>query len=252
MILSDNGISLDYVFTRPEGVKKGPAAVLLHGFTGYKDEPHLLAVEKAFLSCGLSVLRADLFGHGRSGGEFKNHTLFKWAENALTLIDFALSQDFVTEVYLCGHSQGGLTAMMAAAMKADRISGLIALSPAAMIPEGARQGELLGEHFDPHHVPDVVPAWGERVLSGNYIRVAQTIRVEEYIDAFPGPVLLVHGGDDGAVPPRVSEKAAKRYRRAELRIIPGDGHCYEHHLDQCAEAVREWTARQIRAGKECI
>ncbi len=245
MIIQDDGIQLDCVWTRPEGKQKGPAAVMLHGFTGYKDEPHLLAVEQAFLSCGVSVLRADLFGHGKSGGEFRNHTLYKWAENAMTLIDHARAQDIVTEVYLCGHSQGGLTAIMAAGMKADQIRGLITLSAAAMIPEGARRGELLGEHFDPGHVPDTVPAWGNRELSGNYVRVAQSIRVEDFIDRYQGPVLMVHGGDDGAVLPRVSEEAAKRYQNADLCIIPGDGHCYEHHLDQCAAAVRKWMEGQL-------
>ncbi len=250
MIIMDDGIALDCALTRPAGREACPAVVLLHGFTGYKDEPHLLAAEKVFLETGLAVLRADLYGHGKSGGEFRNHTLYKWVNNALTLIDYARGLDFVTDVYLCGHSQGGLTAMLAAAMKADQIRGLMALSPAAMIPEGARRGELLGAPFDPEHVPEVLPAWGDRELSGNYVRVAQSIRVEDAVDRYGGPVLLLHGGADGAVPPRVSEEAAKRYRQAELRIIPGDGHCYENHLDQAMEALRGWIEGQVRGGGE--
>ncbi len=246
MTIMDDGIRLDCVLTRPEGMEKGPAVLLIHGFTGNKDETHILAAEQVFLESGMTVLRADMYGHGRSGGEFKNHTLYKWLGNTLTLIDYLRSLDFVTDLYLCGHSQGGLTVMLAAAMKADAVRGLMALSPAAMIPEGARKGELLGQVFPPDHVPDVLQTWGERELSGNYIRVAQTIHVEDAIDRYEGPVLLLHGSADGAVLPSVSEKAAQRYKNADLRMIPGDGHCYEVHLDQAMAELRDWITGQLR------
>ncbi len=246
MIIMDDGIALDCVLTRPEGAARCPAVLLLHGFTGHKDEPHLLAMERVFLEAGVAVLRADLYGHGRSGGQFRDHHLYKWLSNTMTLLDDLRHRDFVTEIYLCGHSQGGLTAMLAAAMERDRISGLIALSPAAMIPEGARRGELLGQHFDPERIPECLPAWGERTLGGNYIRVAQTIRVEDAVDRYRGPVLLVHGACDGAVPVQVSIDAAERYHNAELKIIPEDGHCYENHLELAAAAVREWMTKRLR------
>jgi len=245
MKIQDDGILLDCELDMPEG-HSGPCpiVVLIHGFTGYKEEPHILAAARAFNEAGLAVLRADMYGHGKSGGTFKQHTLYKWLTNALTLIDYARSLDFVTDLYLCGHSQGGLTVMLAAAMKHDVVKGLIPMSPAAMIPETARNGELLGTHFDPDHVPDEIPAWDKGPLSGNYVRVAQTIRVEDAIDRYRGPVLLVHGDADGAVPPEVSIDAARRYAQAELVLIPGDGHCYEVHLDQAIAAVKDWIIRQ--------
>ena len=245
MTIWDDGIQLDAEITMPAEKKdKYPMVVLIHGFTGYKDEPHILALARAFNETGLAVLRADMYGHGKSGGTFANHNLFKWLNNALTLIDYARGLDYVSDIYLCGHSQGGLTVMLAAAMKHDVIKGLIPMSPAAMIPEGARNGELLGSTFDPEHVPDYIPDWNEHKLSGNYIRVAQTINVEAAIDRYEGPVLLVHGSDDGAVPLQVSLDAAERYKNAQLKIIPEDGHCYEKHLDQAVAAVKEWIINQ--------
>ncbi|MBQ6255858.1 MAG: feruloyl esterase, partial [Clostridia bacterium] len=87
-------------------------------------------------------------------------------------------------------------------------------------------------------------------LGGNYIRVAQSIRVEEYIPRYEGSVLLVHGDADGAVPVQCSIDAAKQYKNAELAIIAGDGHCYENHLDQAVKAVRGWMEKQIREEKK--
>jgi len=245
MVIMDDGIALQAELTLPER-REGriPVMVLIHGFTGYKEERHILAVEQAALGEGYAVLRADMYGHGQSGGEFRKHTLFKWMTNALTLTDYARGLDFAGDIILCGHSQGGLTAMLAAGMKHDQVSGLIALSPAWMIPEYARKGILLGESFDPEHIPDEMNAWGGRTLDGNYARVAQQIRVEEYIDRYDGPVLVVHGDQDEAVPVEYGIRAAERYRESRLKLIEGDDHCYGAHLDQVTDAVGEWLAER--------
>ena len=243
--IMDDGIELQAELDMPENPEeKLPVMVLLHGFTGYKEEWHILQVSKALTEAGFAVLRADLYGHGHSGGEFRKHTLFKWMTNAMTLIDYARGLEFASGVWLCGHSQGGLTAMLAAGLKRDQVKGLIALSPACMIPEIAREGSLLGLDFDPENIPEVLPAWNNNVLEGNYVRVAQAIRVEEYIDRYEGPVLVIHGDNDGAVPVEYGIRAAKRYRNSELVIIPGDDHCYALHLDQVMKAVKDWALKQ--------
>ena len=227
------------------GGEKCPIVVLVHGFTGYKEETHIRAATKTFNQLGMAVLRADMYGHGQSDGTFENHTLYKWLTNILTLIEYARGLEFTTDLYLCGHSQGGLAVILAAGMTPDLVKGLIPMSPAIMIPEGARKGNLLGQDFDPDHVPDTLISWGDRKLKGNYIRVAQTIYPELAMDRYKGPVLLIHGDDDGAVPIQCSIDAAKRYANAELKVIPGDDHCYSRHLDQVTEAIREWMSRRL-------
>jgi len=247
MYIMDDGIRLSAKLEMPEKQsKKMPVVVIIHGFTGHKDEPHLLAVNKALLEAGCVTLRADMYGHGESGGAFHDHNLFKWMNNAMTLVDYARALPFAGNIYLLGHSQGGLTAILTAAMERDVIKGLMALSPALMIPEIARQGSLLGYPYDPEHLPAEIPAWNGKTLGSNYIRVAQTIHVEEAIDRYKGPVLLVHGDNDGAVPVQCSIDAAARYLNAQLCIIKGDDHCYGVHLDQVAAAVQKWIKARIR------
>ena len=248
MYIQDDGIRLNAKLDRPAGVEKCPLVIVIHGFTGHMEERHILAMAQMMNEIGFATLRVDMYGHGHSDGEFRKHTLYKWLTNALTVIDYARKLDFITGLYLCGHSQGGLTVMLTAAMTGDLIKGIIPLSPACMIPEGARQGMLLGQPFDPVHVPDALTSWDGRVLDGNYVRVAQTIRVEEAIDRYAGPVLLVHGDADEAVPVEFGRQAAARYRHCTFVPIPGDTHCYDHHLDQAVSAVREWLIRQERNG----
>ena len=249
MYIQDDGIRLNAALEMPEGWQPGqkcPLVVVIHGFTGHIEEPHILAVSRAMNAVGFATLRADMYGHGHSDGEFKKHTLYKWLTNALTVIDYARGLDFATSLFLCGHSQGGLLVMLAAAMKRDVVRGLIALSPACMIPEIARQGELLGERFDPDHIPEVLHGWNGLELDGNYARVAQTIRVEEAIDRYPGPVLVVHGDEDEAVPVAYGVRGAQAYANGKLALIPGDDHCYNRHLDQVTAAVQEWLRPFVR------
>ena len=70
--------------------------------------------------------------------------------------------------------------------------------------------------------------------------MAQTIHVEDAIDRFTGPVLIVHGDEDETVPVEYGIRAAERYRDCKLVLIPGDTHCYDFHLDLVVDAVKEW------------
>ena len=246
MFIIDDGIRLNAKLIRPAGLGPSPLVIIIHGFTGHIEERHIVAVSDMLNSIGCATLRVDMYGHGKSDGAFENHTLFKWMTNAMTIIDFAGKLDFVTDIYLCGHSQGGLMVMLAAALKRDVIKGVIPMSPASMIPEGARKGTLLGQHFDPDRIPDIIFRTEDgKKLGGNYARAAQTIHVEEAIDRYDGPVLIVHGDADEAVPVEVGIEAAKRYKNCKLVLIPGDTHCYDNHLDQAVDAVKQWMLERI-------
>ncbi len=244
MIIRDDGIALRADLERPEGAEECPLAIVLHGFTSSRDRPHTILAAQAMREAGFATLRMDLYGHGESGGEFRKHTLWKWVSNVMAAISWARGLDFITEIVLSGHSQGGLAAALAAAMAPDHVRGLILRAPAFQIPQGARDGCLLTEHFDPMRIPDAIPMIKGLTLDGEYIRVAQTVHVEEAQERFKGPVLILHGDEDDLVPVEESEKAAARYARCELKILHGE----THHFDRYPEEM----ARQIRAFCEQI
>ncbi len=248
MYILDDGIRLNAQLDMPEHFEgKCPLVIVIHGFTGHMEERHITAVSAMFNEIGCATLRVDMYGHGHSDGRFRDHTLYKWLTNAMTVIDYGRSLPFVTGIYLCGHSQGGLTVILAAAMKRDVVKGLMPMSPGTCIPEGARQGRMLGMTFDPDRVPEEIVYKAGAALDGNYVRVAQTIHVEEAIARYKGPVCLVHGSGDAAIPVECSMEAQKAYAHAELTVIPGDTHCYDHHLDMVVEALRGWMLRQLDA-----
>ena len=242
--IDSDGIKLHAKLDKAEGVDKGPLCILIHGFTGHMEEDHIIAAQKAMNAAGVAVLRVEMYGHGGSDGEFKNHTLYKWVTNALSVVEYARSLDFVTDLYLSGHSQGGLLTMLIGGMCPDVFKAILPLSPAWMIPQGAREGNLLGISFDPKNIPDSLSN-GDLVLSGNYVRVAQTIYPEDEIKRFDGPVFIVHGDADDVVPFTYAEKALELYKNAKLVPIHGDDHCFTKHLDQMADAITAYFKENI-------
>lgn len=237
--IPDDGIRLSAVLERPDGQPR-PLVIVLHGFTSAKNRPHTLTACEAMREAGFSTLRMDLYGHGDSDGEFCNHTLAKWISNTMATIDWARRQDFVTGVWLSGHSQGGLTAALAAGMEPDHVRGLILRAPAFMIPRCAREGNLLGFAFDPLHVPDEIRVIKDLALNGNYIRVAQTVYAEEAARRFPGRVLILHGEEDDVVPPSESAEVAGLYRHCRLEMIPDETHHFDRHPERMREIIRDW------------
>jgi hypothetical protein len=71
--------------------------------------------------------------------------------------------------------------------------------------------------------------------------------VEDAIERYAGPVLIVHGEEDKDVPVHYAAEAARLYNDAKLVLIPGDTHCYDRHLDMVTDAVKAWMAGRNRA-----
>ncbi|MBR2578332.1 MAG: prolyl oligopeptidase family serine peptidase, partial [Erysipelotrichaceae bacterium] len=162
--------------------------------------------------------------------------------NVMSVMRFVRSLDFVTEMYVAGHSQGGLTALLAAGMYPDVFSAALLLSPASMVPGLAREGSLFKVSFDPCAIPDELYVSDTEKVTGDYVRAAQLIDIEDAVKRYKKPVLIVHGDEDEAIPYTYSEKLADMYSNAKLVIINGDDHCYNSHLEEVTGAIRDFLS----------
>ena len=60
MYITDDGIRLNATINMPAGnPEKCPLAIIIHGFTGHSEEPHLLAISDMLNGIGLATLRVD-------------------------------------------------------------------------------------------------------------------------------------------------------------------------------------------------
>lgn len=231
------------------GAARLPLVIVVHGLTGHMEERHIVAVTQAALRAGAAALRVELYGHGKTDGDFLNHNLLEWVGELLYIIDYARSLPFAGSLYLTGHSQGGLAVMLAAALKEDQLRAIIPLSPAIMIRDACRKGEVFAEKFDPEFIPDRVKITEGKYVTGNYVRTGRVLPVEQAIDGFRKPVLIIHGTEDETVPYGYAEDAVRRYCNARLVPVPGDDHCYDRHLEVVTDAVTAFL-REMEAGAQ--
>ena len=239
LTLPHRGVGIHVKLDLPEGAEGGPLALVIHGLTGHMEERHILAACGAFHRRGIGTLRADMYGHGASEGDFSEHNLFIWLDQVMALTDYA--QGLSKRLYISGHSQGGLAALLSAGMRPDAYEKAVLLAPALNILDGARKGDLLGRPFDPQRIPNQLP-FDHRPLSGTYLRCAQLLDGAWAIDHYSRPVLLVHGSGDDTVPLACSEWAAARYQHAALTVLPDDTHCFDLHLTDMAAAIEGFLA----------
>lgn len=220
--------------------EKKPLVILVPGLTGHMEEEHILGIKDVINEVGFFVLRVELYGHGKTDGAFKNHNLYEWVSELYYIVDYAKQLDYVSDVYLAGHSQGGLATILVAGLKRKQLKAILPLSPALNIPVDCRKGDFFGTLFDPLNVPDEICFWEENYVSGNYVRIAQMLPVEQAIAQYDGPVLLIHGTNDSAVPYFYSLDADRKYKDANLVLIDGAEHCYENHLEFAKKAVKDF------------
>lgn len=224
---------------------KMPILVLIHGLTGHMDEAHLVGLKDAANEVGMACLRVDMYGHGKSDGELCNHNLMEWVCEIVYVIDYASKLDFVTDIYLSGHSQGGLAVILAAPIVSDKIKALIPLSPAINIVYEAKSSNFFGIKYDANNIPDRIRFWDKFEIKGDYFRVARNINLDEAIAAYNGPVFVVHGTSDESVKVKNGIEAAEKYKNATLKLIEGDSHCYDYHLDEVKQVVKDFLCSML-------
>lgn len=245
LFINCDGINVHAKIDFPENqAEKMPVLVLIPGFTGHIEEEHIIGVSKAANNAGYVCLRAELYGHGKSGGDFYDHTIYLWLQESIRVINYAASLPYTDKIILAGHSQGGLLSVLAAGVMGDKLTALIPLSPAMNIPDESTKGCVLGINFDNNNLPEYIESDSWK-LSANYIRVARMLPVDNAVSSFNKPVLIIHGTEDEAVPYNYGVELSKKYSNATLVSIDNDNHCYNYHLDAVESSVTDFLKKFI-------
>jgi dipeptidyl aminopeptidase/acylaminoacyl peptidase len=220
----------------PERRGRFPAALLLHGFTGTKVEPHRMFVKisRALAEHGIASLRFDFRGSGDSAGEFEAMTIRSEVADALEAIKFLARHKQINSRRLAviGMSMGGAVGAHVVAREKHRVKSLVLIAPVA---EGA--GIL-----DELSTPEAVNSLAETGITDHQGNLVGMTFIRQFADMKPlrevvkgqYPVLIVHGARDETVPAHhadLYERALQTHKRVVKKvIIPGADHTFNRHV----------------------
>ena len=155
---------------------RGPAVVLLHGFTGSAQTwaPHLEALE------AFTTLRIDFLGHGRSDapGDVQRYRMEACIDDVLSLLDRLDIQRFA----VAGYSMGGRVAMRIALRAPGRVWALVLESASPGIAGAAKrrarvaQDAMLAQRIRNEGVAAFVDHWQSIPLFSSQSRLPEKTR----------------------------------------------------------------------------
>ncbi|MEM8697210.1 MAG: alpha/beta hydrolase [Pseudomonadota bacterium] len=226
---------------------EGEPLLLLHGFTGVGADWEVIFDGK---DIGYERLMPDLPGHGRS----PCFDEFSFRDSAEQILSDLLEMGHV-HVPAIGMSGGGQVLLHMATMDTQRIGKTVLVSAAPYFPATARKLMALS---GPENQTE--EAWAAMRLKhpggDDQIRALfQASRAFE--DSFDDvnftppllgrirhPTLIVHGDRDPLYPPAMAYALYDAIPKANLWILPGEGHCpvFEDH----AEAFRKTAVSFLR------
>jgi dipeptidyl aminopeptidase/acylaminoacyl peptidase len=220
----------------PEGNGRFPAALLLHGFTGTRVEPHRMFVKisRALAEHGIASLRFDFRGSGDSAGDFEDMTIRSEITDTLEAIRFLARHKRINSrrLALIGMSMGGAVAAHVIAREKNRVKSLVLLAPVA-------EGEGI---LDQLSTPDAVSSLAETGITDHdgdqvgvaFIRQFAEMKPLREVVKCQCPVLLIHGSNDQTVPVSQTEqyeRALQAHKRVVKKVvIAGADHTFNKHI----------------------
>lgn len=165
--------------------------------------------------------------------------------DAAKILDYVRRLDFVTDIYIVGHSLGALVGGMIAGYYREYIKKLVMLAPAATMKDDAQNGSCFGIRYDTYNLPEHITITNlehEKFNLGNlYFRIAKTLPIYETTSMFEGETLIIHGTNDEAVGVVGAKRYAECMNNVTLDLIDGENHgLCAFSFDETVEKVAEF------------
>lgn len=201
----------------PDGVARPPVILLLHGFTGSRNEMEIPSVKEGIFhraarmwaDRGIASLRIDFRGNGDSQGAFADMTLGGQVKDALAALDYlGASRDVDgTRMALVGWSMGGTVGAAVAGRAGDRLTSVSLWAPATNLPATIAflvTPEVVRKAMEGGNVPvtAVMPWGGEITLKTGFFDSLYAIDPVAEITRYKGPLLVAVGTKDVVVFPQ--------------------------------------------------
>lgn len=221
-----------------QGAEKAPALLLLHslGVDFGMWDPQMSGFLQRY-----RVIRYDVRGHGRSAVGAADCSIESLAQDALTVLDAAQ----IETAHWCGLSLGGMTAMWAAAHRAERVARLVLCNTSAHLPPTSlwqTRMELVRREGMRAVAPAVIERWFTAEFRSS--KPETVARIEGMLEATPPegyaaacgaiaemnqlndirriavPTLVICGASDPATPLPHSEALCDAIAQSRLLVLP--------------------------------
>ena len=245
--LQSQGQDLVATLQLPEG-KPAPVVLLLHGFTGTRDELVIPSTNEGVFARtantladnGYASLRVDFRGSGDSIADFtyESTTFEGQISDALAAIDYLEQLDSVDgdDLYVIGWSQGGVIA----AATAGRSGKPDALALWQAVGDlDASYGGMLGEETlaagkaaASDHTLVSTLSWGPEVsLNGAFFHGIEDMDPMAEIAAYKGPLFVTQGTADTTVLPASADAFIDAHEGTEQLWTADMGHLFNIYND---------------------
>lgn len=241
-------------------------AVIVHGLCEHQGRYDYLA--ETFHQNGIGTYRFDHRGHGRSEGERAHYDDFnELLDDVNVIVDRAIKENPNLPIFLLGHSMGGFgAALYGAKYTKKRLSGVVLSGALTSDVRGLITGVQKG--MEPHaklpnelgagvcSVKEVVDWYGKDPYNGKTFTAGLCYALSEGVrwfskaaDAFPYPVLLLHGEKDGIVSMEDTTRLFARLKVKDRQMKIYGGLFHEIFNEYCRDEVIgdavQWILRRI-------
>lgn len=213
----------------------GPAIVFLPGYMSDMAGGKATALFDWAASEGRACLLLDYAGCGLSGGLFSDQTLLDWRGDVLDLIDAKVEGPVV----IVGSSMGGWLMLLAAlALTArdgpGRVAGLVGIAAAPDFTEWGFTPEEKAIILAAGELREATPYSDQPyVTTRAFWQSGEANRLLGSTIALTCPVRLLHGQEDGDVPPGISLRLAAALAGDDVQVtlVKGGDHRLSRESD---------------------
>ncbi|MDT1064569.1 alpha/beta hydrolase [Paracoccus sp. CPCC 101403] len=205
------------ILNRPDGIENPPIVLMLHGFTGSKNEFTVAGTETGLFTlmaeelakAGIASLRIDFAGSGESSGTWEQTTFSGQIADAVDAFDYLQIMPGVDahRIGILGYSQGGLVgAHLAAARPETRAAVLWApvanpMATYATIMGKEKVAEGLAAASDQPVTASL--SWGgETTLNGAFFHELPEASAAGALASYSGPLRVIAGRNETIVAPQ--------------------------------------------------
>ena len=251
----------------PAADAPAPVILLLHGFTGARDEMPIANIgegvfarsARIWAEKGVASLRIDFRGSGESGGQWVQTTFDGQIKDALAAVQFLKAEQRVAgeKLGVVGWSQGGLVATAVANKAPDLVS--VALWNPVINPLATYiaifGAETMGRDFKDPDAPIKATILGTTptTLNGAFFQGILDIDPIAEIAGYKGPLFIASGTQDALVTPQpqIAELMLKYHDGPEELWVRDMDHDFNgtktaEFVDAMAEATLAFFSAQLK------